>query len=126
MDGPGGLGEGLGADLGPGSAAHQAARGLLPRLGPTSHPDRLRQRSSAILETSLHQAERTEADVQVMMFIGRDGWKATSLDPSGYNLPLEHSPWQRVRYRTATGLDERGNLQDRGFHVFPYLPEDDD
>ena len=63
--------------------------------------------------------------MDVMMFQGREGWNALSVNPSGGNLPMEHGPWTPVRMVRADGAEELANLRSRGFHLSRRKENDD-
>lgn len=55
--------------------------------------------------------------MDVMMFRGREGWSALSVDSSGGNLPMEHGPWTPIQRVRASEADELAGLTAHGFHL---------
>jgi len=55
--------------------------------------------------------------VDVMTFLGREGWSAASIDPTGANLPPEHGPWTPFRTVSITESAELADLTSKGFHL---------
>lgn len=62
--------------------------------------------------------------MDVMSFIGSEGWRAVSIDPEGKNLPLEHGPWTPHRNVKITDAGEVTDLKANGFHL--HRTENDD
>jgi hypothetical protein len=79
------------------------------------------ERSWADLQTARHRGD----PVDVMVFFGREGWRATSIDPSGANLPLDHGPWTAFHPVPATDPDELADLTRQGFHLVRRKENDD-
>ena len=63
--------------------------------------------------------------MKVMVFFGREGWRATSIDPSGANLPPDHGPWTSFYHVQVTDPDELANLTRQGFHLIRRKENDD-
>ena len=63
--------------------------------------------------------------MDAMMFLGREGWNAISVNPAGDNLPMEHGPWTPVRMVRAKGSEELVSLRTRGFHLSRRKENDD-
>ncbi len=59
------------------------------------------------------------------MFLGREGWNALSVNPSGGNLLMEHVPWTPVRMVQAGGAEELADLRSRGFRLSRRKENDD-
>ena len=57
--------------------------------------------------------------MDVMAFLGREGWQAFSLDPTGANLPSGHGPWTPLRLGRATAAHELDALRAYGFTLMP-------
>lgn len=60
-----------------------------------------------------------------MTFLGREGWRAASVDPTGANLPPEHGPWTPFRVVRVAGGDELADLKAQGFHLSRRKENDD-
>ena len=63
--------------------------------------------------------------MNVMVFFGREGWRATSIDPSGANLPPEHGPWTSFYDVHVTEPDDLADLTRQGFHLVRRKENDD-
>ena len=55
--------------------------------------------------------------VDVMVFLGPDGWLASSLDPTGANLPRGSGPWTPLQLGHVTDVNELAALEAYGFHL---------
>lgn len=60
-----------------------------------------------------------------MTFLGREGWSAASIDPTGANLPPEHGPWIPFQTVSITEADELAELMSKGFHLARRKENDD-
>lgn len=55
--------------------------------------------------------------LNVMVFLGRNGWKALSLDPTGANLPRSDGPWTPLRFVGASEIHDLAGLRRYGFRL---------
>lgn len=55
--------------------------------------------------------------MDVMVFLGRNGCQASSLDPTGANLPGGAGAWTPLRFVRATEIDEIAALRMYGFQL---------
>ena len=55
--------------------------------------------------------------MDVMVFLGREGLRASSLDPTGANLPRSGGPWTPLQFTQATDVDELAALAAYGFDL---------
>ena len=63
--------------------------------------------------------------MDVMMFFGRERWRATSIDPSEVNLSLDRGPGTAFHHVRVTDPDELVALTRQGFHLVRRKGNDD-